>query len=282
MQMARGDPAFLKWSTGRGAAPPKHQRPGDLSSPPGVHRRRKKKICVQVLASPEQGFGVPSGCLCHSVTPIPEGPRLGRWPQLHQGRPEISRRSGLAARPSTHPIPESDEGGSEKYYGHKACLGKVCRPQKSRRLKALPGPRSPPTSLTPRTPEGTSRAPRFGRPVPRARPAAPLPRGLLHLARSPPRSAARAWPGLAHVHPCCPGPLSGPAPSSLRAARAGVPAPRSRRGPAAPDSRRQGPSPSRPKAEEKGAEKASPALARRAPHEPSAAGVGGTAAAGAR
>ena len=110
-------------------------------------------------------------------------------------------------------------------------------------------------------------------------PAAPLPRGRLHLALSPPRSAARAWPGLAHVHPCCPGPLSGPAPSSLRAACAGVPAPRSRRGPAAPDSRRQGPSPSRPKAEEKGAEKASPALARRAPHEPSAAGVGGTAAA---
>lgn len=101
-----------------------------------------------------------------------------------------------------------------------------------------------------------------------------------NLALSQPRSAACAWPGLAHVHPCRLDPPPGPAPQVPK----GGPAPRSRRpapgatGPL-PIPAGRGPRRAAQKPEEKGAEKASPALARRAPHEPSAAGVGGTAAA---
>lgn len=108
---------------------------------------------------------------------------------------------------------------------------------------------------------GPCREPHFGHPAPTRQaepppmmspappvtPAAPGPQGGLHLARSPPRSAAaRGLTLLTCTQQSRPPP--GLDPRSPRAARAPLPEPRSPRGPAAPDSRRQGPSPSRPKA----------------------------------
>ena len=46
---------------GEGAAPTRTPKIGGLS-PPGFQCRREKETCAQVLVSPEQGFGVLSGC----------------------------------------------------------------------------------------------------------------------------------------------------------------------------------------------------------------------------
>lgn len=74
--------------------------------------------------------GVLSGCPC-PWTPIPKGVSLGHLPQVSEARPEISRVPRLAARPSGLHTPETDEAGKEKsYLDHKACLCKVCRPQR--------------------------------------------------------------------------------------------------------------------------------------------------------
>lgn len=49
-----------------------------------------------------------------TVTPVPKGPSLGSLPQLYQGRPEISHLYRQQQDPPS--FPQSDEGGSEKYY----------------------------------------------------------------------------------------------------------------------------------------------------------------------
>lgn len=161
--------------------------------------------------------------------------------------------------------------------------------------RQLRSPRSFPTSLTSRTPEGTSRAPRFGHLLPHARPggrpqttspappvtpAAPRPRERLQ-----PGALAAPQRRLRVARPCSraplpPGPPARACPSGPQGwTRAPLPARRSRRDRAAPDSRRQGPSPSRPKA---GGKRSRESLPRpRSPRSPQAgaAGVGGTAAA---
>ena len=130
MQMSQGDAGFLKGSTRSGGSPsPEPQRSGDLSAPPGVHHRRRKTIWAQVLASPEQGFRVPKRVTCSLWDPSPQRARFRVPASTAPGQPETSRRPGPAARPSTHPTPESDEGGSEKHWPQSLPL-KVCRPQR--------------------------------------------------------------------------------------------------------------------------------------------------------
>ena len=114
---------------GAGGPSPEHQRSGDLSAPPGVHHRRRKTIWAQVLASPEQSFRVPKRVACSLWDPSPQRARFRVPASTAPGEPETSCRPGPAARPSTHPTPESDEGGSEKHWPQSLPL-KVCRPER--------------------------------------------------------------------------------------------------------------------------------------------------------
>lgn len=145
-------------------------------------------------------------------------------------------------------------------------------------------PRTAPTSFTPRTPYGDPRVTAWGspcshapgrgppasesaahrRPHPGPSPGGPATSGPAAAPQPSARAGPRgAWPCPQRLPP---GPLHDPAPQGGGAPR---PAPGAAR--AAPDSRRQGPSPSRPEAGGKRRrEQASPALAlaRRAPCDP--------------
>lgn len=112
-----------------GSPSPEHQRSGDLSAPPGVHHRRRKTIWAQVLGSPEQGFRAPERVTRSLWDPSPRRARFRAPASTAPGQPETCLRPGQAARPSSHPTPESDEGSSEKHCGHKACLLRYADPR---------------------------------------------------------------------------------------------------------------------------------------------------------
>ena len=130
MQMAQGDAGFLKGSTRSGGAAP-HPNTGDLETSAlfPEFTTGEGRQSAQVLGSPEQGFRAPERVTRSLWDPSPRRARFRAPASTAPGQPETCPRPGRAARPSRHPTPESDEGGSEKHCGHKACLLRYADPR---------------------------------------------------------------------------------------------------------------------------------------------------------
>ena len=130
MQMAQGDAGFLKGSTRSGGAAP-HPNTGDLETSAlfPEFTTGEGRQSAQVLGSPEQGFRAPERVTRSLWDPSPRRARFRAPASTAPGQPETCPRPGRAARPSSHPTPESDEGGSEKHCGHKACLLRYADPR---------------------------------------------------------------------------------------------------------------------------------------------------------